>query len=262
MAEVVRTEPRGMEDATRVNNAGKQLFCTDLAELPDEQFDETMKTKVYAMFWLTTSALPHLPAGSTIITTTSVQAYLPSELLVDYATTKAAINTFIKALGQQLARRASRVNAVAPGPIWTPLQVSAGPPPEKLPGFRFPDAARPTRPAGRAGAGVRVAGVAGVQLRRGRDPHGDRWDAEHRETLAPTAGLARRRPPVLGAHHPRQLLEPLDGLVDRVDVGVRGAPDTKTSRILDVRPRSRVRRVWWKGSRRNIRSSSDVITRF
>lgn len=134
-----------------VNNAGKQLFCTDLTELPDEQFDETMKTNVYAMFWLTKSALPHLPAGSTIINTTSVQAYLPSELLVDYATTKAAINTFTKALAQQLAPKGIRVNAVAPGPIWTPLQVSAGQPPEKLPDFGS------QTPLGRAGQPAELA---------------------------------------------------------------------------------------------------------
>ncbi|MFE4950569.1 glucose 1-dehydrogenase [Leifsonia sp. NPDC056665] len=141
-----------------VNNAGKQLFCTDLADLPDEQFDETMKTNVYAMFWLTKSALPHLPAGATIINTTSVQAYLPSELLVDYATTKAAINTFTKALGQQLAPKGIRVNAVAPGPVWTPLQVSAGQPPEKLPDFGSQTPlGRPGQPAELAPAYVFLA---------------------------------------------------------------------------------------------------------
>ncbi len=118
-----------------VNNAGKQIFCKDIAELPDEQFDRTMKTNVYAMFHLTKAAVPRMPAGSTIINTTSVQAYLPSDVLVDYATTKAAINAFTKAIAAQLAPRGIRVNAVAPGPIWTPLQPSAGQPPEKLPDF-------------------------------------------------------------------------------------------------------------------------------
>jgi NAD(P)-dependent dehydrogenase (short-subunit alcohol dehydrogenase family) len=141
-----------------VNNAGKQLFCTDLADLPDEQFDQTMKTNVYAMFWLTKAALPHLPAGSAIINTTSVQAYLPSELLVDYATTKAAINAFTKALGQQLAPKGIRVNAVAPGPVWTPLQVSAGQPPEKLPDFGSQTPlGRPGQPAELAPAYVFLA---------------------------------------------------------------------------------------------------------
>jgi hypothetical protein len=103
--------------------------------LPDDQFDRTMKTNVYAMFHLTKAAAPHMPEGSTIINTTSVQAYLPSDILVDYATTKAAINAFTKALAAQLAPKGIRVNAVAPGPIWTPLQPSAGQPPEKLPDF-------------------------------------------------------------------------------------------------------------------------------
>lgn len=134
-----------------VNNAGKQIFCSDLTELPDEQFDLTMKTNVYAMFWLTKEALPHLNPGATIINTTSVQAYLPGEQLVDYATTKAAINAFTKALAQQLAPRGIRVNAVAPGPIWTPLQPSAGQPPEKLPDFGS------QTPIGRAGQPAELA---------------------------------------------------------------------------------------------------------
>ena len=91
-----------------VNNAGKQQFCERLEDLSDEQFDETFRTNVYAMFWITKAALPHLPAGSTIINTTSIQAYLPSEILVDYATTKASINTFTKALAA--ATRAARAS--------------------------------------------------------------------------------------------------------------------------------------------------------
>jgi len=134
-----------------VNNAGKQVTVDDLAELDDDQFDLTMKTNVYAMFWLTKAALPHLPAGATIINTTSVQAYLPSPGLVDYATTKAAINTFTKALAGQLAPRGIRVNAVAPGPIWTPLQPSGGQPSEKLPSFGE------QTPLGRAGQPAELA---------------------------------------------------------------------------------------------------------
>lgn len=128
-----------------VNNAGKQISCERLEDLSDEQFDQTMKTNVYAMFWITKSALPHMQAGSSIINTTSVQAYSPSPDKVDYATTKAAINTFSKGLAQQLAPRGIRVNAVAPGPIWTPLQVSDGQPKEKLPQFGK------STPMGRAG---------------------------------------------------------------------------------------------------------------
>ncbi|WP_413355225.1 SDR family oxidoreductase [Microbacterium sp. 1P06AB] len=118
-----------------VNNGGKQIFNKDLTTLDDQQFDDTFTTNVDAMFWITKAALPHLPAGATIINTTSVQAYSPSETLVDYASTKATINAFTKALAQQLAPKGIRVNAVAPGPIWTPLQVSDGQPQEKIESF-------------------------------------------------------------------------------------------------------------------------------
>ena len=141
-----------------VNNAGKQQFCENLEELSDAQFDETLRTNVYAMFWITKAALPHLPAGSSIINTTSIQAYLPSPILVDYATTKGAINTFSKALAAQLGPRGIRVNAVAPGPIWTPLQVSGGQPQDKLPDFGSQTAfGRPGQPVELAPAYVFLA---------------------------------------------------------------------------------------------------------
>jgi NAD(P)-dependent dehydrogenase (short-subunit alcohol dehydrogenase family) len=116
-----------------VNNAAKQQHAESLVDVSDEQFDETMKTNVYATFWITKAALPHLRPGATIITTSSNQAYTPSENLVDYATTKAAVNTFSKALAQQLAPKGIRVNIVAPGPIWTPLQTAGGQIIEELP---------------------------------------------------------------------------------------------------------------------------------
>ncbi len=134
-----------------VNNAGKQLYCEKLEDLSDEQFDETLRTNVYSMFWISKAALPHLAPGSTIINSTSVQAYKPSPILVDYATTKAAINTFSKALAQQLAPRGIRVNAVAPGPVWTVLQASGGQPPDKLPEFGK------ATPLGRAGQPAELA---------------------------------------------------------------------------------------------------------
>jgi NAD(P)-dependent dehydrogenase (short-subunit alcohol dehydrogenase family) len=118
-----------------VNVAGRQQAVADIADLSAEQFDQTYKVNVYAMFWICKAALPHLPAGGSIINTSSVQAYEPSPTLVDYASTKAAINTFSKALAQQVGSRGIRVNVVAPGPVWTPLQVVGGQPTEALPQF-------------------------------------------------------------------------------------------------------------------------------
>jgi len=134
-----------------VNNGGKQVYHEDLETLSDEQFDDTFKTNVYAMFRVTRAALPHLPAGATVINTTSIQAYSPSDILVDYASTKATINAFTKALAQQLAPKGIRVNAVAPGPIWTPLQPTHGQPPEKLDQFGA------STPLGRAGQPAELA---------------------------------------------------------------------------------------------------------
>ncbi len=118
-----------------VNNAGKQIARDSLEELPDEQLEETFNVNILAMVRVTREALGHLGPGSTIINTTSIQAYQPSPTLLDYASTKAAINNFSKGLAEQLAPKGIRVNAVAPGPIWTPLQVSDGQPTEALPQF-------------------------------------------------------------------------------------------------------------------------------
>lgn len=105
-----------------VNNAAFQMVQPDSIEGADtEQFDRVLKTNVYAMYWLTKKALQHLEAGSAIINTSSIQASTPSPELFDYALTKAAIFSFTKSMGQLLAPRGIRVNAVAPGPIWTPL---------------------------------------------------------------------------------------------------------------------------------------------
>jgi NAD(P)-dependent dehydrogenase (short-subunit alcohol dehydrogenase family) len=105
-----------------VSNAAYQMSCDGgLAEISTEQFDRVMKTNVYALFWLTRAALPHMGPGSSIITTSSVQAFQPSPHLLDYATSKAAIVNFTKGLGHDLVDRGIRANSVAPGPVWTPL---------------------------------------------------------------------------------------------------------------------------------------------
>lgn len=118
-----------------VNNAGKQISVESLSELSDEQVEATFDVNILAMFALSRAALEHLGEGGSIINTTSIQAYSPSAHLLDYASTKAAINNFTKGLAEQAAPKGIRVNAVAPGPIWTPLQPSDGQPIEALPKF-------------------------------------------------------------------------------------------------------------------------------
>ncbi|MCE1179664.1 MAG: SDR family oxidoreductase [Micrococcales bacterium] len=117
-----------------VNNGGKQK-AAEFEEIDDEQLEATYDINILAMFRLVRAALPHLEPGATIINTTSIQAYQPSPTLVDYASTKAAINNFTKGLAEALAPKGIRVNGVAPGPIWTPLQPSGGQKPEDLPEF-------------------------------------------------------------------------------------------------------------------------------
>ena len=150
--EVVRraAEELGGLDAL-VNNAGRQIAVEDIADLTDEQWEDTFRTNIHAMFRVSQAALEHLKPGSTIVNSTSVQAYSPSAHLIDYASTKAAINNFTKGLATQLAPRGIRVNSVAPGPIWTPLQVSDGQPKDALPHFGK------NTPLGRAGQPTELA---------------------------------------------------------------------------------------------------------
>jgi NAD(P)-dependent dehydrogenase (short-subunit alcohol dehydrogenase family) len=115
-----------------VSNAGRQQTKPSILDISTEDFDATMKTNIYAPFWIIKAALPHLKPGAAIIGTTSEQAYDPSPELYDYAQTKAATTNYIKSLAKQLASKGIRVNGVAPGPIWTPLQVSGGATQEKL----------------------------------------------------------------------------------------------------------------------------------
>ena len=136
-----------------VNNASRQIWHDSIEDISDESFDQTMKANIYSSFRVTKAALPHLKPGSSIIFTSSIQAYDPSETLVDYALTKAAMNNFSKALAQQLGPKGIRVNAVAPGPFWTPLQPSYGQPQEKLTQFGQ------DTPLGRAGQPAEIAGA-------------------------------------------------------------------------------------------------------
>ena len=105
-----------------VSNAAYQMSQSGgITEITTDQLDRVFKTNVYAMFWLCKAAIPHMPPGSTIITSSSVQAFQPSPHLLDYAASKGAIVNFTKALGQNLVEKGIRVNSVAPGPVWTPL---------------------------------------------------------------------------------------------------------------------------------------------
>ena len=134
-----------------INNAAKQIHVETLEDLSAEQLRQTFTVNVFATFLLTKAALKYLPKGAAIINTTSIQAYQPSSGLLDYAATKAAIANFTKGLAEQLASKGIRVNAVAPGPIWTPLQPSYGQPQDKLTQFGQ------DTPLGRAGQPAELA---------------------------------------------------------------------------------------------------------
>ncbi len=141
-----------------VCNAGRQQARQSILDISDEDFDATMKTNIYAPFWIIKAALPHMPPGSAIIGTTSEQAYDPSPDLYDYAQTKAATMNYVKSLAKQLGPKGIRVNGVAPGPIWTPLQVSGGATQEKLEQFgKQTPFGRPGQPAELASIYVQLA---------------------------------------------------------------------------------------------------------
>ena len=136
-----------------VNNAGKQKSQPSLGDITSEQFDQVLKTNVYALFWITQEAVTHLKPGAAIINTTSIQGYDPSESLIDYAMTKAAIVSFSKSVSKQMIEKGVRVNAVAPGPFWTPLQPSGGQTQDKIEKFGS------EVPMGRPGQPIEIAPV-------------------------------------------------------------------------------------------------------
>jgi NAD(P)-dependent dehydrogenase (short-subunit alcohol dehydrogenase family) len=141
-----------------VCNAARQQTRPSILEVSSEDFDATMKTNIYAPFWIIKAALPHLQPGSVIIGTASEQAYDPSPELYDYAQTKAATMNYVKSLAKQLGPKGIRVNGVAPGPIWTPLQVSGGATQEKLKNFGGQTPlGRPGQPAELASIYVQLA---------------------------------------------------------------------------------------------------------
>ncbi|HEX4862114.1 MAG TPA: SDR family oxidoreductase [Rhizomicrobium sp.] len=141
-----------------VCNAARQQSHESILDISTEDFDATMKTNIYAPFWIIKAALPHMKPGSAIIATASEQAYDPSPELYDYAQTKAATMNYVKSLAKQLAEKGIRVNGVAPGPIWTPLQVSGGASMEKLEKFGgHTPMGRPGQPAELASIYVQLA---------------------------------------------------------------------------------------------------------
>jgi NAD(P)-dependent dehydrogenase (short-subunit alcohol dehydrogenase family) len=141
-----------------VCNAARQQARASILDISTEDFDATMKTNIYAPFWIIKAALPHLQPGACIIGTTSEQAYDPSADLYDYAQTKAATMNYVKSLAKQLGPKGIRVNGVAPGPIWTPLQVSGGATMEKLKTFGGQTPlGRPGQPAELASIYVQLA---------------------------------------------------------------------------------------------------------
>lgn len=141
-----------------VCNAARQQAHDSILDITTEEFDATMKTNIYAPFWIIRAALPHLKPGSAIVATASEQAYDPSPDLYDYAQTKAATMNYVKSLAKQLASKGIRINGVAPGPIWTPLQVSGGASMDKLEKFgAHTPFGRPGQPAELASIYVQLA---------------------------------------------------------------------------------------------------------
>lgn len=151
LVEKAHRELEGLDILAMV--AGMQQASEDIEELTTEQIRKTFETNVFSLYWITKATIPLMPPGATIITTSSIQAFQPSPTLLDYAASKSAIVAFTRALAKQIATKGIRVNSVAPGPIWTALQVTGGQPQDKIPEF-WQDT-----PLKRAGQPVELAGA-------------------------------------------------------------------------------------------------------
>ena len=164
-----------------VNNAAYQMYREGLQSISAEELEHTYRTNVFSIFYLCKAALPHMQPGSSIVNTCSVEAYQPQPMLLDYASTKAAIVNFTKGLAMEVAQQGIRVNSVAPGPVWTPL-IPATMPAEFvsrrvcLPVRSAGVSDRARRPACGARSGLRLPGFPGGQLREWRDLGRDRRD--------------------------------------------------------------------------------------
>ncbi|GHU18513.1 dehydrogenase [Betaproteobacteria bacterium] len=156
-----------------VNNAGYGWFLPDILEHPSEKFDQTIKTNLYAPFWLSKAAIAVMKPGSTIVFTSSVTAFSPSSAFLDYSATKAALVAFTSALAKQVAKRGIRVNGVAPGPIWTPMQIYFGAPANNV------ESLNASTPLGRMGHPVEMAPLY-VTLAEGASSFvtGSTWSAD------------------------------------------------------------------------------------
>lgn len=151
MVEIANKELGGLDNVTLV--AGHQQYHDDIHGFKTEAFAETFETNVYPVFWTVQKALKYLKPGASITTTSSVQGYNPSAILHDYAASKAAIISLTKSFSEELAEKGIRVNCVAPGPFWSPLQITGGQPQEKIPEFGQ------QTPLGRAGQPVELSGT-------------------------------------------------------------------------------------------------------
>jgi hypothetical protein len=161
-----------------VNNAAHQAAFKDIGDISDEEWETTFRTNIHSMFYLTKAAVPHMKPGSAIINTASINSDMPNPILLAYATTKGAIQNFTGGLAQMLAEKGIRANAVAPGPIWTPL-IPSTMPDDSVKNFGKQVPMKRPGQAGRTRYGLRHACGSALQLHFRHDHRGDRRQAFH-----------------------------------------------------------------------------------